>query len=378
MTTDVVVIGGGVIGLTSAWRMAQRGLKVTLVESDRCGAGASSAALGALWPPSATINGPLQALHRQSLWGFEEFANELREASGVTVDFLRQGRVELLSGAKAQAHALQEATAAQANWPPLVSSPVMELLSGDELHRQEPEVIPWPAGALWCKLSAQVGVESLLAALQAACRRSGVQILEGTRVIKLDISESTFRGVHTLSEKISAGKGVLTTGVWTGQFADVAAAVPIHPVRGQALLLNTGRQMIFRIIKNGKIFLVPWPDGRILVGSTTEPEAGFDNANTADGVNFLLTGVVATCPVLAKARLEKIWSGLRPSGPHGRPIIGELKNLSGLVVAGGHFKIGIGMAPLTGEIIADLVTHGRCKCDISQFLPHQSPAGKSC
>ncbi|NNM88875.1 MAG: FAD-dependent oxidoreductase [Phycisphaerae bacterium] len=377
MTADVVVVGGGVMGLTSAWRMAQRGLKVTLIEANRCGSGASQAALGALWPPSATHTGPLQLLHRQSLWGFEEFADELRQAGGVAVDFLRQGRVELLSDAKAQADAVKEVAAARANWPPLVSPPIMELLASDDLHREEPAVTPWPAGALWCKLSAQVGVESLLAALQAACRRSGVIILENTRAVKLDISEGTFRGVHTLSEKIAAGKGVLTTGVGTDQFADLAKAAPIHPVRGQALLLNTGRQMIFRIIKNGKIFLVPWPDGRILVGSTTERQAGFDNTNTVEGVNFLLTGAVATCPALAKAKLEKIWSGLRPSGPHGRPIIGELKHIHGLVVAGGHFKIGIGMAPLTGEIIADLVAHGRCKHDIGPFLPRGSSVGKA-
>ena len=371
MTADVVVVGGGVMGLTSAWRMAQRGLKVTLLEANRCGSGASQAALGALWPPSATRTGPLQSLHRQSLWGFEEFANELGQAAGVAVDFLRRGRMELLSDVKAQADAVQEVAAAQANWPPMVSPPVMQLLAGDDLHREEPEVIPWSAGALWCKLSAQVGVESLLAALQEVCRRSGVIIMESTRAVKLDIAEGTFRGVHTLSGKITAGKGVLTTGVGTGLFGEVAKAVPIHPVRGQALLLNTGREMIFRIIKNGKIFLVPWPDGRILVGSTTEPQAGFDNTNTADGVNFLLTGAVATCPALAKAKLEKIWSGLRPSGPHGRPIIGELKHIHGLVVAGGHFKIGIGMAPLTGEIIADLVAHGRCKYDIGPFLPRE-------
>ncbi len=377
MTMDVVVVGGGVMGLTSAWRIAQRGLKVTLVEAGQCGSGATRAALGALWPPSPIHTGPLQSLHRQSLWGFETFAGELRQASGVVVDFLRQGRVELLSGAKAQADAVKEVAAAQANWPPLVPSPVMELLSGDELRREEPEVMPWPEGALWCKLSAQVGVESLLAALQAACRQSGVQILENTRVVKLNISESTFRGVHTLTENISAGRGVLTTGVWTEQFTDVAAAVPIHPVRGQALLLHPGRQVIFRIIKNGKIFLVPWPDGRILVGSTTERQAGFDNTNTAEGVNFLLTGAVATCPALATAKLEKIWSGLRPSGPHGRPIIGALKHVHGLVVAGGHFKVGIGMAPLTGEIIADLVTQDRSKYDISPFLPHESSAGKA-
>lgn len=377
MTTDVVVVGGGVMGLTSAWRMAQRGLKVTLLEANRCGSGASQAALGALWPPSATHTGPLQSLQRQSLWGFEKFVEELREASGVPVDFLRQGRVELLSGAKAQTDAVAEVAAAQAAWPALAPPPVMQLLTDQELQREEPEVIRWPAGALWCKLSAQVGVESLLAALQAACWRSGVQIREGSRIVKVDISQGAFRGVQTSSETISAGKGVLTTGVWTGEFAQLAPAIPIHPVRGQALLLNTGKQIIFRIIKNGKIFLVPWPDGRILVGSTTERHAGFDNSNTAEGVSFLLTEATATCPALAKAKLEKIWSGLRPSGPHGRPFIGEFKHVSGLVVAGGHFKVGIGMAPLTAEIVADIVTHGRCPYDITPFLPHELAAGKA-
>ena len=186
----------------------------------------------------------------------------------------------------------------------------------------------------------------------------------------MNTHDGKIHGVYTTIQPISAGSVLLCAGIGTGRIEpalDISA--PIKPVKGQALLLHTGKPVIGRIVKNGAIFLVPWPDGRILVGSTTEPDAGEDLSNTAEGIEFLLGGSVRTCPVLAGAKIEKIWAGLRPTGPSHRPLMGEIPGMQKLFICSGHFKIGIGMAPLAGQIMAELITTGKTAADLSELTP---------
>ncbi|HMD53753.1 MAG TPA: FAD-dependent oxidoreductase [Phycisphaerae bacterium] len=370
VTTDVVIVGGGVMGLSSAWRLALKGIKATIVEIGRCGEGSSRAALGALWPSPAVNAGPLQILHRKSLWGFQDFIKELYEASGLPVDYLRRGKLEILLSPKTAQEARTQTIHAVQNWPALDGEPVMEILSSDQIRAYEPHVAAGSMEAQLCRWSAQVNVDQLLAGLIAACRRAGVKIIENTSVTGLNTHDGKIHGVYTTIQPISAGSVLLCAGIGTGRIEpalDISA--PIKPVKGQALLLHTGKPVIGRIVKNGAIFLVPWPDGRILVGSTTEPDAGEDLSNTAEGIEFLLGGSVRTCPVLAGAKIEKIWAGLRPTGPSHRPLMGEIPGMQKLFICSGHFKIGIGMAPLAGQIMAELITTGKTAADLSELTP---------
>ncbi len=374
-TTDVLIVGGGIMGLTSAWRLAQAGVKITLFESRTCGSGASSAALGALWPASALVNAPLQNLHRKSLWEFEAFARELTDFTGKPVPFMRRGRVELLHSEKAKAHALQEAAAACADWPQLSPGPAMEVLSAEELRRQYPEINSLPFGGQVCHRSAQVGVDGLLAALIEACRKAGVVLKENCAVQQLQGDGESITGVMAGGEVYAAGAVLVAAGVHSNHLGfELRQRAPIQPVKGQAMLLKTAEPVINKIVKNGLIFLVPWPDGRVLVGSTTEPDAGFDSSNTVEGVSFLLNGAVQTCPAMASARLERTWAGLRPTGPNKKPVLGPMPNNCGLYVAGGHFKVGIGMAPITGKLIAQMVTTGQVPGEAMPFVPSAAEA----
>ncbi len=366
--SDVLVIGGGVMGLTTAWQLAQRGVSVTILEQGRCGKAASHAALGALWPPPMARAGALQQLHRKSLWGYEAFVQSLQAASGLHVHYQRRGKVELMNSAEAFHTAAQQCEAANTSWPLLDDKPVMELLTSAQARQYEPHISDAPHGAHLCRWSGQVNVDQLLEALVTACMRGGVRILEGMRVDRLECDANRIIAAHSAGQKFVAEKCVLCAGIGMPAIAsDAPLSPPITPVKGQALLLRVRNEVVTHIVKSGMIFLVPWQDGRILVGSTTEPEAGFDTTNTAEGIHFLLQGATQIVPALKSAVVERVWAGLRPTGPKHRPVMGKSPAFDNVFVCAGHFKIGIGLAPLAAAFMAELITTGRVEPGMEAF-----------
>lgn len=354
-TFDVAVIGGGVIGLACAWRLGQRGPRVILLERDTCGAGATGASLGALWPASPLVRGPLQEAQRKSLWSYPEFARELAEATGIDIGYQRNGRIELITDDKQLARAHEEAHAAVELWPAAQGGPVMEVITPQQVWALEPAVDVGELGGQLCRASAQVDVQRLVQALRAACEKTSVVIREHAAVLGLEVVGDRVSAVRCGDTTVAAARLLVTAGAWTAQLhPGLAACAPIKPVRGQAIMLETDAPVLGRIIKRGKIYLVPW--GRqILVGSTTEPEAGFDAQPTEDGIKLLRHGAQELVPALRAARLVKTWAGLRPDGPKHRPVIGAVPGFANLFVAAGHFKIGVGMAPETAELVKALM-----------------------
>lgn len=375
---DVLVSGGGIMGMAAAWRMAARGARVRLLELGRCGQGASQAALGALWPPAMVNAGHLQQLHRQSLWGYPSFLHDLQTATGRNVPYLRQGKLELFTSEKALVQARGQTAAACEQWPALnaaqtdlsqTSGPVMEMLSPETVRTLEPLVESGVLESQLCRWSAQVNVDELIVALRQACVNSGVIIQEYTPVTRLEASGSRINGITAGGQTLLAEKYLICTGVWTHLLGQPVEPAAIDPVKGQALLLRTSQPILRHIVKRENIFLVPWPDGRILVGSTTEPEAGYDTINTPEGFDFLRSGANGVCPALAGSVVEKIWAGLRPAGPKRRPVMGKFADYENLFICAGHFKIGIGFAPLASQAMADLILTGQSAWDLTPFAP---------
>jgi len=365
---EVLVIGGGIIGLTTAWQLAQRGVSVTLLEQGRCAQAASRAALGALWPPPMAKANALQQLHRQSLWGYEEFIQSLQAASGLYVHYQRRGKVELLNSTEAFRAAAEQCDVANTTWPALGDKPVMELLTAAQIPQYEPHISDALHGAHLCRWSGQVNVDQLLEALITACIRCGVRIVEGVRIDRLESDSSRVIAAHAGGQKFLAENFVLCAGIGLPIITcQQELSPPITPVKGQALLLRVRKEVLTHIVKSGMIFLVPWQDGRILVGSTTEPEAGFDTTNTAEGIHFLLQGATQIAPALKAAAVERVWAGLRPTGPKHRPVMGKSPAFDNAFVCAGHFKIGIGLAPLAGKFMAELITTGRAEPGMEVF-----------
>jgi len=370
----IVIVGGGVMGMACAWRLAQRGARVTLLDQGNFGSGASSAALGALWPSSMLNPGPLQQLQRESLWQYATFVDELAIASGRSVGYLCQGKLEFITSARQLEQHSREVEFTNHSWPPMAGTkatqPAMEIVSQDDARKLEPSVTIGPFGAVVCHRSAQVDVKDLLVALQSACERSGVDMRPNTAV--LDIKpRSGHPFIKTSKGEFESDSVLLCAGIGLAHLAELQKVFPaIKPVKGQALLLHCNHNVIERIIKNGSIFLVPWPDGRVLVGSTTEPAAGFDTSNTAAGVELLTHGAIETCPALANARIESIWAGLRPTGPKRQPVMGPIPGLPKIFICAGHFKVGIGMAPLSADIMTRWLLGGEITADERHFTPH--------
>ncbi len=375
---DVLVSGGGIMGMATAWQLADRGARVRLLELGRCGQGASQAALGALWPPAMVNAGYLQQLHRQSLRNYPVFIHALHGTTGRNVSYLRQGKLELFTSEKALIQAREQTAAACAQWPALASmrsdqsppiGPVMEMLSPAAVHSLEPMVECGTLESQLCRVSAQVNVEELIAALRQACVNRGVIIQEYTPVTRLETCGPRITGVTAHGQTFRAEKYLICTGVWTHLLGQPVMAAAIDPVKGQAMLLQTNQLILRHIVKRDNIFLVPWPNGQILVGSTTEPEAGYDTINTPAGIDFLRNGANGVCPALADATIDKIWAGLRPAGPKRRPVMGKFAEFDNLYICAGHFKIGIGFAPLASEAMAELILKGHCAWDLTPFAP---------
>ncbi len=372
----ILILGGGVIGLACAWRLAAAGARVELFEARDIGHGATLAALGALWPASPLAAGPLQQLHRASLWQFEEFAAGLAQYTGLPIGFLRLGRLELLNSDKAAARARLEAQTACAQWPSFGNSlPVMELLEPAPLAARWPHLAPVPHPGLLCRATAQVHVPQLVTALHAACLSAGVVFHTHTPAAALPISGQRVLGVRTADKLYEADAVLVAAGAWSGQLAPaVSAAAPIRPAKGQGLALRIPPGLRLQtIVKSESIYLIPWnAPGEILVGSTTEPEAGFDETPTPAARQTLLAGAAHIIPALHDAVVLRHWTGLRPQNPAQRhpPIMGPHPQIPNLHLCTGHFKTGLGLAPLVSRLMAESILTGAPAEQLAPFRPH--------
>jgi glycine oxidase len=359
----IIIIGGGVIGLACAWRLAAGGAKVTLLERRTCGAGASLAALGALWPASALARGPLQAFHRQALRGFPAALEELGRAAGVSVPLQRGGRVEILTSPEAAARAGEEVRAANAEWSdwPGLRGCAMEVLEEGAVRRLLPGVDA-PFGGVRCHVTAQVHVASFVAALRAAAENAGATIREHTAPRRLHQMGGRVTAVETAGEMLPLDAVVVAAGAWTNMLPDLPSPFPVvRPVKGQGIALRTPAGFSLGcIVKRGPIYVVPWAasHGEVLVGSTTEPEAAFDETPTAGARTLLMEGASGLLPELAGAAVLRHWSGLRPDGARHRPVMAHVASVDNLYVSAGHYKTGIGLSLASAALMRDAVLAG--------------------
>lgn len=370
-----IVIGAGVIGLSCAWRLARAGASVELFDGRHCGEGATLAALGALWPPSPLVNGPLQQLHRASLWEFEAFVRELEAASGRKIRFARQGRVELLDSTRETVRAVEEASVACGDWPSFGGEkPVMEMLEPSEVAARFPQVAGDGRGALLCRATAQVRVADLVAALRAACESAGVKLHEARPVTGLESDGQRVTGVQTEGGAIRADVVLAAAGAWSGALSkEVAAVAPLRPAKGQglALAMPAGWELE-PIVKSGPIYLIPWREaGEVLVGSTTEPQAGFHEDPTVGGRTVLTRGAAELAPVLKDAPVLRHWAGLRPQNVARRhpPVMGVHPRIPNLYVCTGHYKTGIGMSGLVSRLMAGMMVEDALCPELAEFAP---------
>ena len=365
---DVVVVGAGAIGAAIAWRCAQRGLSVTVVDPDPS-QGAWRTAAGMLAPITELqhTETPLLTLNLDSLARYPAFITELTDGSGLPTGYRETGTVAIAWDAADLAalrdlHALAQRLGVDA-----------ELVTGRELRALEPAVAPGLPGALLAPGDHQVDPRLLHAALVEAGRRRGVTTVPGRAALTVEHGRAT--GVRLADGSgIAAGTVVLAAGCWSATLPGLPAdaAPPVRPVKGHTLRLRLPGpprldHVVRGAVKGAPIYVVPRADGRLVVGASSD-EAGFDVTTRAGAVYELLRDAQSLLPDLSEATLEEISTGLRPGSPDNAPMIGD-SGLPGLVHATGHYRNGILLTPVTADGVAGLLADGALPDVLAPFTP---------
>ncbi len=362
---DVVIVGAGVIGLSVAWRLAQRGAAVTVLERGRAGGGASHAAAGMLAACAEAEPGEeaLVALGRlsQALWPV--FAAELEAATGLSVDLRREGTLVLALNADDHGRLRH-----QLEFQKRLALP-LDWITPAEARRREPH-LGAIAGAVFSPEDHQIDNRRLAAALKIAAAGAGAIIREHTDVVRISTTGARASGVELADgTEVAASTVVIAAGAWSRAIDGVPQALrpPVRPVKGQmlALRMDAAAPLISHVVWAPNIYMVPRSDGRLLLGATVE-EKGFDMTLTAGGVLALLEAAWRVLPAIEDLPIDEMWVGHRPGSRDDAPILGPAA-LDGLVYATGHHRNGILLTPVTANAIARLVADGAIDAAIRPF-----------
>ena len=360
---DAVIVGGGVIGLCSAWRLAQAGARVVVLERGEPPAGATRVAAGMLAPVGELSFGEpeLLELTLRAADLYPDFVAELEASSGVDTGHVVTGALHVALDRDEveqlrRVHDLQQRLGLEAEW-----------LAPRACRALEPGLTTSLRGGVLAPGEGSVDPRALSAALLAALSGEGVEVRTGTEVGSALIEGDRVAGVRTVGGgELRATEVVLACGAWSGQAAWLPerARPPVRPVKGQILELRSpagAAPPTERIVASERVYLVPRPDGRLIVGATVE-EQGFDTAVTAGAVHELLREAYRLLPEVAEMELVEAMAGLRPGTPDNLPLVGP-GAMEGLTLASGHFRNGILLAPLAAARVAEhLAPDSDSKC----------------
>jgi len=367
-STDVAIVGGGVIGLSIACALAREGLSCTVLDRRELGREASWAGAG-LVPPIAerpSANPPLNPAMALRSWSarlYPDWTAALRDETGIDTGYRRTGGVDVAWTALED----QSLRAAAGQWRG--EGIAFERLSRGDFARVEPALNPDLEAVYYLPDRAQVRNPWLLRALASAAARRGAVLKPWHSVEGHSLRGRRVEAVRTSAGEIACGLLVLAAGAWSGQLLEpLGVRAPTPPLKGQIVLLRGDRPLLGRIVEHGKNYLVPREDGRVLIGAT-EQDAGFDTRPTFEATRDLLDEALRLCPILSQANIEATWAGLRPGSIDARPYIGQAPGFDNLIVATGHKRAGLQLAPATAELVADLVLGRPPRLDLEPFRP---------
>lgn len=367
---NVIIIGGGVIGLGIGWQLAKAGLSVSLFERDRVGQGASWAAAGMLAPFSEahTEEPELLKLGCESLTLYPKWVEELQADSGITIDYRVDGTL-IVGIEQDDTDQLQHLYRAQQ----LLELDV-QWLTGRKARDIEPSLSPRVSCAIRCETDYHVDNRLMVNALKHVYQKYGGKLYEKCSVKRIEIEDRAATGIHTEGEYHDADIVILAAGCWSTEIAGIPDNIrpPVRPVKGQmlALQMEDGIELntVIRTIRARyptSVYLVPRVDRRLIVGATTE-EMGFDTRLTVGGMFELLRGAWEVVPGLYELPIIETWTGLRPGSRDNAPILGTTP-IENLIYATGHYRNGILLTPITAYAITHLILTGETPDTIKPF-----------
>jgi glycine oxidase len=369
---DVIIIGGGIIGLSLAYVLAREGVQATVLDRRELGREASWAGAGLIPPYTERLPlGPAVELRSWSAALFPALAAALHDETGIDTGYRRTGGVDVAATAAED----DDLRRAAGRWR--LEGITFERMAPGDFARVEPALSPDLRVAYFLPDRAQVRNPRLLKALMRSATLRGVTLLPHQAVLGFDVDGDRVRAVRTVDGRRPCGCAVVAAGPWSAALLEGAGVhAPTPPIKGQIVMLRSARRLLGRIVEHGNNYLVPRDDGRMLVGATEE-NAGFDYRTTPAGLRDLLSEALRLCPVLGEAEVERSWAGLRPGSIDGRPYLGLAPGYRNLIVATGHRRAGLQLAPATGEVIADLVLGRPPRLDLTSFRLDRPPDAAS-
>ncbi len=365
----VIVIGGGVIGLSLAYELAQRSVPVVLLERGELAKESSWAGAGILTP--ATLEGaqePMDRLRAHSLVQTASWSRRLATDTGIDNEYVVCGALEVAMS-PAEVPGLE---AIASRWR--AQGVPIEELSKRELLRLEPNLSPELTAAIRLPTEAQLRNPFHSRALAAGSRQLGAELLTGHEALSLQCQGSNVVAAQTPQGTLEADVFVVTSGAWS---PNLLRPFDLHlggkPIRGQIALLGGDQPLVHQVVWAGSRYLVPRRDGRLLVGSTME-DAGFDTRPTAAGVHGLLELAQRLAPSVGDLTFEKAWAGLRPGSADGLPYIGPVPGVDNLFVAAGHSRSGVELAAGTALVTAQLLLGETTSMSLEAFRPDRKTA----
>ncbi|MCB0209990.1 MAG: glycine oxidase ThiO [Anaerolineae bacterium] len=368
----IAIIGGGVFGLAIGRQLARSGQAVTIFEQGQVGRGATWAAAGMLmpWKLSDSFSDDLFALQRDSYHRWPRFAQELGAESTIPLHYQTDGRffVALFDNAVKRLER-------QYAFHRAIGFPV-EWLSGDEARQREPHLGPNVLAAIFTPMAHHIDNRQLIIALRDAFLQAGGHLREQTEVQKVIIVDERVCGVQLPDEIFTAETVIVAAGAWSGRLAGLPPTLRdvVRPRKGQTLILqmDAAAPLIKQPIL-GPVYLVPRPDGRLIVGTTVEREAGFDTQPTVGGVFHMLRKAQEMVPTIETLPIIELGAGLRPTGAGRLPVLGPT-GVEGLIIATGGHSYGILLSPAVAEAVCDLALTGAVAPIIQPFAPHAKTA----
>lgn len=367
MGERILVLGGGVIGLSCAFEALQNGFQVTVIEARSCGGQASGAAAGMLAPYSENIEFPddFFRLSLESLRLYPEWQQAVREISGEDFEYTNSGSLYAVYH-EADLSAIEQ----RAQWQSEFGAQA-EVVTGSRLAELEPELSSEVRAALYIPQESHVHAPDYVRALNIACRKLGADIREHCGQA---VPELTAEGVRVICEDgsvITGDRLVVSVGAWGGEMSErLGIKMPIYPIRGQICAYDTPVRQVHHMVFCSQGYLVSKRNGQLVCGAS-EDLAGFDTTVTDKGIARLEAWNGKLFPFVKNKPTTLRWAGLRPATQDGYPLLGELSHDQRVILACGHYRNGILLSPVTGKIVGDLLTGRADRVSLHAFTPER-------